>query len=81
LDAWLGKVVGAGFFAFSMEGRDRLISSWFVAAVPHSVLLGAWADITGTYLQEHGHKFKEYLMVVRSSFWGTGCCTRGVDCC
>jgi hypothetical protein len=56
-------VAKAGFFAFSMLGRDRLISTWFLAAVPHSLILGGWAERTGSYLAGHNHTFAKYLQV------------------
>lgn len=32
LDEWLPKYMNSGFFAFSKPGKDRMISSWFLAA-------------------------------------------------
>lgn len=39
LDAWLEPYRGAGFFAFRDPGRDRMISNWFIAAEPQSLIL------------------------------------------
>jgi hypothetical protein len=34
LDEWLPGCLGSGFFAFDRPGRDRLMSSWFLASSP-----------------------------------------------
>ena len=39
LDEWLGEHVANGFFAFANPGPDRLLSSWFLAAVHDNLLL------------------------------------------
>jgi type IV secretory pathway TrbD component len=35
LDEWLPDCLESGFFAFARPGRDRLMSSWFLASRPH----------------------------------------------
>jgi mannosyltransferase OCH1-like enzyme len=42
LDAWLPALTGTGFFAFARPGKDRLLSTWFLAAAPGNPLLLAW---------------------------------------
>ena len=39
LDEWLAPCMEAGWFAFSRPARDRLISNWFIAALPRSPVL------------------------------------------
>ena len=60
LDDWLGAVLApAGFFVFSLAGRDRLVSSWFIAAVKACGtteticpgVVATWAQATGKYLR------------------------------
>lgn len=43
LDDWLPDALGGGFFAFARPGRDRLISSWFLASSDGHPLTTAWA--------------------------------------
>lgn len=42
LDDWLPGELGGGLFAFTRPGRDRLISSWFLASTPAHPLTTAW---------------------------------------
>lgn len=42
LDEWLPFAMGTGFFAFSKPAYDRLLASWFIAAVPGNILLVKW---------------------------------------
>lgn len=39
LDEWLDRYRGPGLFAFRYPGPDRMLSSWFMAAEPDSVIL------------------------------------------
>jgi hypothetical protein len=56
LDLWLPDCMGSGFFAFARPGRDRVISSWFLAsergnAVPtllHRELDEYWSHTSDT---------------------------------
>ena len=41
LDDWIWSELGGGFFAFSAPGRDRLISSWFLASAAGGPLISA----------------------------------------
>jgi hypothetical protein len=49
LDAWLNEYMGSGFFAFYKPGRDRLISSWFLACTKNSHLVSKWRDESNEY--------------------------------
>ena len=42
LDGWLPDRLTSGFFAFERPGEDRLISSWFLAAVPGNRLVDTY---------------------------------------
>ena len=43
LDDWLPGVMDAGFFAFTAAGRDRVLSSWFLATTtPNHYLVSQW---------------------------------------
>lgn len=44
LDAWLPPLLATGFFAFARPGKDRLLSTWFLAALPGHPLLLAWRE-------------------------------------
>ena len=39
LNGWLKEYYDSGFFAFRNPGRDRLISNWFLASEPDSIIL------------------------------------------
>lgn len=49
LSVWLPPLMPTGFFAFSRPGADRLLSTWFLAAVPHHPLLQRWRLISLRY--------------------------------
>jgi len=49
LDDWLFQNMQSGFFAFANPGPDRLISSWFLAAEPHSRIVSIWATAVENY--------------------------------
>lgn len=52
LDAWLpGRLGATGFFAFSNANRDRLLSSWFLAAEPGNRLVARWRDSVVAYFR------------------------------
>jgi hypothetical protein len=42
LDDWLPSTMSQGFFAFAAPAQDRLLSSWFLSAVPDHYLISAW---------------------------------------
>jgi hypothetical protein len=39
LSSWLGEYYNSQFFAFRDPGPDRLLSNWFIAAEPESIIL------------------------------------------
>jgi len=39
LDDWIDSAARTGFFAFSWPGPDRMVASWFLAAVPDNALV------------------------------------------
>ncbi len=46
LDQWLLNFLShAPLFTFSPDGRERVISNWFLAASPQSQIFNAWRDI------------------------------------
>lgn len=49
LDDWLPAVMTSGFFAFSRPGRDRLLSTWFLAARPGHPLVTGWLERSRRY--------------------------------
>jgi hypothetical protein len=42
LDEWLPGAMAEGFFAFAAPAPDRLLSSWFLSAVPNHYLVSTW---------------------------------------
>ena len=72
LNNWLEQAVSpAGFFLFSLAGRDRLVSSWFIAAAKTCGaaeticpgVVASWAQATGKYLRHNNHQFQNYLQM------------------
>ena len=56
LDQWLPGVMNAGIFMFSRPGRDRLVSSWFIASEPSNPWL---EEVNSTMLKYwSGKKFR-----------------------
>jgi hypothetical protein len=49
LEAWLPPLTQSGFFAFARPGRDRLLSTWLLAARPHHKLVEAWLAACSRY--------------------------------
>jgi hypothetical protein len=49
LDQWLPDVMTEGFFAFAAPGADRLLSTWFLSAVPNHHLVSNWCRRTIEY--------------------------------
>lgn len=39
LDNWIYDYLDSGFFAFNRPGKDRMLSSWFLAATPYNKLV------------------------------------------
>jgi mannosyltransferase OCH1-like enzyme len=54
LDNWLHeKVNPSGFFAFSQPGIDRMISSWFLAAVPGNIIVEKYASTVNEFFKKY----------------------------
>ncbi len=49
LDEWLPSAMTEGFFAFAEPAPDRLLSSWFLSAVPNHYLVSSWCRRTIEY--------------------------------
>jgi len=49
LAEWLPSVMTEGFFAFAQPAPDRLLSSWFLSAVPNHYLVSNWCRRTIGY--------------------------------
>jgi hypothetical protein len=49
LDDWLVPRMSAGFFAFARPVPDRILASWFLAAVQGSVVVQRWREATRDY--------------------------------
>ena len=49
LDTWLEEVLFSGFFAFHRPGKDRMVSSWFLAAKPENYLVEVYCNHTNAF--------------------------------
>jgi hypothetical protein len=49
LDEWLPDCLDSGFFAFDRPGRDRLMSSWFLASRPSGYIPQQMFEALGRY--------------------------------
>jgi len=56
LDNWLSPYVNNNFFAFSNPGKDRLISSWFIASEPNGYIINKWWSAVFEYWKEHHNR-------------------------
>lgn len=54
LDNWLYSSVSNGFFVFCHPGKDRLISSWFIASIYHNQLIDDACDYFVYLVNEFG---------------------------
>ena len=52
LDQWVYKYLKSGFFAFDGPANDRLISTWFIAAEEHNILINKWLSYTNKYWKD-----------------------------
>ena len=64
LDEWLPLNQASEFFAFSKPGRDRLISTWFMAATNDSQLPGLFYDALLGYWGGHRFRNKGHRMSI-----------------
>lgn len=49
LDSWLPEVMDSDFFAYYLPGKDRLISSWFIATSKDNVLISKFLNAFNKY--------------------------------
>lgn len=63
LDEWLPEYLSTGYFAFRHPGRDRLLSSWFMAAEPNNPLLAE-------YRARYRDLFKDNIYFLQNTFIG-----------
>ena len=62
-DAWLPKLTEqSGFFAFTLVGRERLASTWFLASFPSNYIATTWRDAIFAHVLKHGC-FEEYFQL------------------
>ncbi len=62
LDPWIGMVFQqADVFAFDRPGRDRAISTWFLAAVPGAPLLRRWNEVQHAFWAPSGRHAQPYF--------------------
>lgn len=52
LDDWLPAELSQGFFAFREPARDRMLSTWFLAAIPASPAVIRWQSLVEAYWRE-----------------------------
>ena len=53
LESWLPKNLDSGFFAFNRPNTDRMISSWFLAAVPNNYISNAYCKASNLFWQNN----------------------------
>ena len=53
LDEWLEDNLTSGFFAFEKPGKDRLLSSWFLASVENCHLAKIYSQLVNSYWSHH----------------------------
>lgn len=49
LEKWLPEYLTSGFFAFHRPGKDRMLSSWFLAAHPNNALIEVYAQTVNDF--------------------------------
>jgi Capsular polysaccharide synthesis protein len=69
VDPWIHeRTAPAGLFAYTLPNAERLIATWFLAAVPRSALMAAWEHLITRYFEAverdgrdvHGYFFMPY---------------------
>jgi capsular polysaccharide synthesis protein len=64
LDTWLNEYMDSGFFAFYKPGRDRLISSWFLACTKNCHLVSKWRDESNEYWSNNNFSSNRSRLIV-----------------
>jgi hypothetical protein len=73
LDSWLPKCTTSGFFAFCTPGRDRMISSWFLAAAPdNAIVVGLYELMLRYWRDSDFHEQHDRRLGRRGLSWGLG---------
>ena len=62
LDEWIGQHLTSGFFAFDKPGRDRLISSWFLASAKHCHLTDTYCQAVNSYWSKNRFPYQNSRM-------------------
>lgn len=63
LEEWLPPLMRSGFFAFAQPGKDRLISSWLLAAKPENILVTTLFDQLLRYLRDNPISISERQLI------------------
>lgn len=65
LDDWLFSELKSGFFAFARPARDRILSSWFLAAERDNYLVSRTYELMFNYWNDQPIRFDQRNLVVR----------------
>lgn len=60
LDSWIHEYLQDDFFAFACKRRDRVMTTWFLAGTPNSVILSAWTDAILAYWRDNKFRKQSY---------------------
>lgn len=66
LDSWLHQVAAEGLFAFARPAADRILASWFLAAVPAHPLVRALQDQLCEYWQQSDPHYRSGTVSARA---------------
>jgi hypothetical protein len=71
VEPWIHeRVARAGLFAYTLPNAERLVATWFLAALPHASLMTAWEFLITRYFEAierekrrvHGYFFMPYTL-------------------
>src|SRR5215471_13907354 len=66
LDDWLVPNMESGFFAFHQPGPDRIISNWFLAAVPGNVLVSRLFALMAAHWGDHAFRSQQRQFLTKA---------------
>jgi hypothetical protein len=66
LDDWLPANMDSGFFAFHQPGPDRIISNWFLAAVPGNVLVSRLFALMAAHWGDHSFRSQQRQFLTKA---------------
>jgi hypothetical protein len=69
MDEWIEKHLTTGFFAFDQPGKDRLISSWFLASKKNCHLTAEYCRATNAYWRENHFPFQKNFWRKKTIKW------------